>query len=161
MAPRVGWVATANLHLTLKFLGGVERALVEPLTDTLRRALQDAPAFDLELAGLGAFPTATRARVVWAGVVAGREPMRELAARVDIALEPLGFARESRPFAPHLTLGRARAPRRDDRLAAFIARDAGRSFGTVRVGSVALMQSSLSPRGAQYSELGAVSLCGH
>jgi 2'-5' RNA ligase len=160
-APRVAWVAAANLHFTLKFLGQVDPALVEPLTRRLQAALHDAPAFDLDLAGLGAFPTAARPRVVWVGVVAGHAPMRGIAERVETALEPMGFARASRPFSPHLTLGRVRDPRRDDRLAALIDHDAGRSFGSFRVHAASLMRSVLSPRGSQYSEINTVSLSGH
>jgi 2'-5' RNA ligase len=80
-APQVAWVAPGNLHLTLKFLGGVDQALLAPLIQGLRETLSGAPGFDVQIAGLGAFPAATRARVVWAGVTAGRPQLAELAAR--------------------------------------------------------------------------------
>ncbi|MBI1737037.1 MAG: RNA 2',3'-cyclic phosphodiesterase, partial [Candidatus Rokubacteria bacterium] len=65
-----------------------------------------------------------------------------------------GFPAEDRPFSPHVTLGRVREPKRNERLAEAFARDAAR-FGTVRVDRVCLMRSELSPRGARYSELSA------
>jgi 2'-5' RNA ligase len=159
-APRVAWVAPANLHLTLKFLGGVDRALLEPLIQALRGTLAAAPGFDVQVHGLGAFPAALRARVVWAGVTVGSADLRALARGVQAAVGPLGFAPEDRPFSAHLTLGRVRAPRRDARLAAVIDAGAGRTFGTVRVGSVSLMKSVLGAGGARYSELARIPLGG-
>jgi len=160
-APRVAWVAPESVHLTLKFLGHVDPALIEPVSSALQGALAGAPPFDLEILGLGAFPTVSRARVIWAGVGAGRDAVAALAGRVEAALEPLGFARESRPFSPHLTLGRAREPRRNERLATLVADGAGRAFGRFRVGSASLMQSILGQGGARYSSLSSVSLSGH
>jgi 2'-5' RNA ligase len=169
VAPSVAWVAPDNLHLTVKFLGGVEPGQVEAVTAALRATVSATPPFELAIAGLGAFPTASRPRVIWAGVSGGREPVCRLAGEVEAALEPLGFAPESRPFSPHLTLGRIREPRPDRRLAALIARGAGRAFGDLRVTSVSLMRSVLGPGGPRYSELAAVALgpdpavarCGH
>lgn len=157
-APRITWVAPENVHLTLKFLGSVERAAVEPVIGRLGQAVSTEPAFALPVAGLGAFPSVMRARVVWAGVAGSHDRVIGLAARVEASLEAVGFPRETRPFSPHLTLGRARTPGRDDRLAALISAGVGRGFGTVQVASVSLMQSVLTPRGARYSELARIAL---
>ncbi len=159
-APRVVWVAPENLHLTLKFLGAVDQVLLEPIAHGLREALSGASAFDIQVVGLGVFPAATRPRVVWAGVTAGRPHLTELAARVQTAVAPFGFAPENRPFSGHLTLGRVREPRRDDRLSSLIDDSAGRVFGTVRVVAVSLMKSVLAPSGARYSEMTRISLGG-
>lgn len=105
---RIRWSRSENVHLTLKFLGDVDE---ESLND-LRAILEDACAgdapFEARLAGLGAFPSARRARIIWAGIGAGLEQLRSLAAGVDVALSSLGFERETRPYEPHLTLGRVR-----------------------------------------------------
>jgi 2'-5' RNA ligase len=115
-------------------------------------------AFEAAVRGLGAFPTPTRPRVIWAGVSEGADTMVELAGRVDTALAVLGFPPEARPFSPHVTLGRVRVPRRDPALAEALAGGEGREFGRVRVGRVALMQSRLSPKGSEYTELAGVPL---
>ncbi|CAN5226392.1 RNA 2',3'-cyclic phosphodiesterase [soil metagenome] len=105
---RIRWSRPGNVHLTLKFLGGVD----EERLDELRTVLEDACAahapFEARLAGLGAFPSARRARIIWAGAGAGSEQLRSLAADVDAALSYSGFERETRPYEPHLTLGRVR-----------------------------------------------------
>ncbi len=106
--------------------------------------------------GLGAFPTPTRPRVIWAGVDEGAAQAATLARRVDEALVALGFAPEPRAFAAHVTLGRVRAPRANPRLAEALA--ASGTFGRQRVDRLVLMRSQLSPRGARYTELAAAPL---
>lgn len=154
----VAWVAAENLHVTLKFLGSLDEARVPAVTASLAEAAAGATAFDAVVEGLGAFPSLARPRVIWAGMGEGGRPMAELAARVDAALAPLGFPREPRDFAPHVTLGRVRAPRRDPDLAEALAAGARSAFGTLRVDRIALMRSDLSPRGARYTELAACPL---
>ena len=158
VAPDVAWVAAENLHVTLKFLGRVETARLRDVAAGLEEAVRVARAFDIEVRGLGAFPSPSRPRVVWAGIAAGRDPMNALAERVEQALAPLGFPREARAFSPHVTLGRVREPRRDPRLSRLIEAAENLEFGVVRVDAVWLMRSDLSTRGARYSEIAVVSV---
>jgi len=149
----VAWVAPENLHLTLKFLGSVDETGLAALTSALTSAVTGLAAFDAEVRGLGAFPTPTRPRVVWAGIAAGAPALVDVAGRVEAALAALGFPPDERPFSPHVTLGRVRQPGRAPALAGALAAGAGRAFGRTRVGRVSLMRSDLSPRGARYTEL--------
>jgi 2'-5' RNA ligase len=156
----VAWVATENLHITLKFLGGVEESQIEPITTSLAVVASDVPAFDAALRGLGAFPSLHRPRVIWVGLAEGVTPMTGLASAVDQALAAIGVPREERPFSGHVTLGRVREPRHDPALAEALTRGAACVFGEVRVEHVSLMRSDLSPRGARYTELAALPLRG-
>jgi 2'-5' RNA ligase len=156
----VAWVAADNFHVTLKFLGEVAAASLPQIEATLGAAAAPAAPFTLGVRGLGAFPSPARARVIWAGAAEGAGAAIRLAARVEEALEPLGFVRETRPFVPHVTLGRAREPRRRPALAAALAAGATREFGRVAVARVSLMRSALSPRGSRYTELRAFELGG-
>ena len=160
VARDVAWVAPGNLHLTVKFLGDVAEDRIGPITGALEQAAAGLHAFDADLVGLGAFPSVTRPRVVWAGVTEGADMTAALAGRVDEALTALDFAREGRAFSPHVTLGRVRQPRRDPSLAEALRGAAGSRFGRIRVTGASLMRSELSPRGARHSELAAVSLGG-
>jgi len=154
----VAWVAPGNLHLTLKFLGSVPEERIDAVAGALREASVDVSPFQARIRGLGAFPSARRPRVVWAGVTEGAAEMIDLARRVDAALAALGFPRDERPFSPHVTLGRVREPGRTPTLTEALASGATREFGQMRVPSASLMRSELGRQGARYTELTTVRL---
>ncbi len=105
-APRFRWVPAANLHLTIRFLGRVERPLAESIAAAVA---SDRPAgFDLRLGGMGVFKRGRLARVVWLGLAEGEEPASRLAAMVEKRCVEAGLEPESRRFNSHLTLARAR-----------------------------------------------------
>jgi len=153
-------VSPDNLHITLRFLGEVDDTRVAELGGVLDEAAAGLPRFGLGIRGLGAFPTLTRPRVIWAGVGEGAGALRTLAGRVESGLARVGVPAEDRPFSGHVTLGRIREPRHDPGLAATLASGASRYFGTLSVERVCLMRSDLSPRGARYTEVAAAGLTG-
>jgi 2'-5' RNA ligase len=102
-------VPPANWHLTLRFLGSTDAARHRHIVDALSR-IEPPPPFDLTLAGLGAFPRAGRAKVLWIGVGEGADELRALAASIESAAVRAGFAPEPKPFSPHLTLSRLDPP---------------------------------------------------
>jgi 2'-5' RNA ligase len=145
------WVRPDGMHLTLKFIGELPEAKLPAIREALARVRSARPVA-LEFRGLGYFPNERRPRVFWVGVEAS-DNLPVLAADVEAALEPLGVPRESRPFAPHLTLGRFKSPNRLERLQQEIARLPATEFGRVETAEFALFQSRLSPRGAEYTRL--------
>jgi len=106
-APGFRWTPAENLHLTIRFIGSVERSVVEAVAD----ALADRPpaAFDLQLGGIGTFGRGPAARVVWLGLQSGADAAAAVAARVEEECLRAGLIGEDRPFRAHLTLARARA----------------------------------------------------
>lgn len=106
-APGFRWVPAANLHLTVRFIGTVERAAVEGIADRL--AARPPAGFQLALGGLGAFKRGRLVRVVWLQVATGLEAAQTLAEQVEVECVAAGLTPETRPFQPHLTLARARA----------------------------------------------------
>jgi 2'-5' RNA ligase len=107
--------APERVHLTLKFLGEVPTEDLPRASSALERVGQQGGPFDATVSGFGAFPSARRARILWAGIGQGAEELVTLARAVEDFLKPEGFvwedfAREDKPFVPHLTLGRARRP---------------------------------------------------
>lgn len=144
----VHWANPASFHLTLRFLGDIEEAVVPALGDALRRAVEEVPAFDLRLEGLGCFPRPQRARVLWAGVQGdGLQPLYEA---VEHAVERIGLAQADRPFHPHLTLGRLKAPKR---LPEGFEHTGAVSTPPVPVREVLLFSSQLNPSGAIHTVL--------
>jgi len=142
----------------MKFLGRIDETQVPSVIAALHTAAAGHRAFELEIAALGAFPSPIRPRVLWAGVAEGGGSLAALAVAIDDALARLGFPRETRPFAGHVTLARVREPRRAPALAEALATAASRRFGRVSIEHVALMRSDVSPRGALYAVLSAVPL---
>jgi len=106
-------VTPDSLHLTLRFLGAVERDRLEALAGMLRELTVEP--FSVGLAGLGTFGRGSGVRVAWLGLAAGAEHLRSLAAEVESRCSALGFEPEARAYNPHLTLARSRQ-RRGDRL---------------------------------------------
>ncbi|HEV2094550.1 MAG TPA: RNA 2',3'-cyclic phosphodiesterase [Rubrobacter sp.] len=102
--------APERVHLTLRFLGEVPSGDLPRLTSALGPIGRHGCPFDAATSGFGAFPSARRARVLWAGIGEGSEKLEDLARAVGALLEPEGFEPEDKPFVPHLTLGRARRP---------------------------------------------------
>jgi 2'-5' RNA ligase len=151
--PDVRWTRAEGIHLTLKFLGEVEEGRVGEVAGALAGAARRARGgFTVVVAGLGTFGDRGRPRVVWAGV---REPTGSLArlhAEVESAAGPLGFPPEGRPFSPHLTLARLKAPSRH--LGRALAARAQTEVGAFEVGACCLFQSLLRPSGAEYARLG-------
>lgn len=103
----VKWSEEANLHVTLLFLGDVDdRELVE-VCRVVAKAAKAEPPFVLSVAGVGAFPTPRRPKVVWGGITDGLESLVRLHAALEQPLFDLGcYRREERAYTPHLTLGR-------------------------------------------------------
>jgi RNA 2',3'-cyclic 3'-phosphodiesterase len=155
--PGVRWVAPTNFHLTLKFLGSIDEALVEPIGAALRGQFRLFPRFTINAKGLGVFPGPKRPRVLWVGLTG--DHLVTLASRVESALQPLRFTPETRKFTPHLTIGRWRqadlAPRS---LARQLENWKVYEFGESNVESVHLIQSVPKPKGASYNQLVTVPL---
>lgn len=138
------WQSDEQLHLTLRFIGEVER----PLADDLALALSTlrSEAFELRLSGLGSFDH-RGGGAIWAGVEP-REPVRALAARIERLCQSVGLPPERRAFTPHITIARWSGPRsREAR--AFLA---GRTIASppFAVTAFTLYESRLSRHGAHY-----------
>lgn len=151
---RARWVETENLHITLWFIGEAQ----PPRDAEIRAALESAPfsepAFDLLIAGCGAFPPSGPPRVFWIGVQGGAAGMSALYGDVGRRMASLGYRAETRGYTPHLTIARVKeAGRGSSRIARETAAALPADCGASRVAAVTLFQSRLSPRGATYEPL--------
>lgn len=156
----IRWVPVRNIHLTLKFLGDVSIANLDMLKEILRSITASHSKFSISVGGIGAYPKPQQPRVIWVGVEA---PPDLIAIQHSIESEAarLGYTRERRPFAPHLTLGRVSrsASAREVRAIADLLEDYKLGFvGVTRVNEVHLFRSDLQPDGAVYTQLYSASL---
>ena len=147
---RIGWVRAAQLHLTLRFLGDVDEARVPAIREAVSAPLAH-PGFDLWFEGLGIFPPAGRARVVWLGVKEGRAGLAEMYREIDLRLRAAGVAPDPRPFQAHLTLGRFRDAAIRPDLAAIGSGTV--PLGPCRVDRATLYESRLSSAGPAYTAI--------
>lgn len=159
----VKWVNPTQIHITLKFLGHVDASMLTAIEAGLAEVGRAARPFDLGIARLGAFPNPRRPRVVWVGIEQGGEELKSLQGAVEDALPGLGFAREQRPFSPHLTLGRVRetaSPSQIQELAQRLSSVSVPVLGSTTITSLTFMRSQLTPNGPIYSHIAVVPLLG-
>jgi len=153
----IKWVEPHNLHVTLAFLGDLDLEAVERAIAAVGRGCAGHHAFSLGFDGFGVFPGWRAPRVLWVGAAEGAERLVALAESVAQALREAGFVLEDRPYRPHLTVGRWRAPEGAARLRGAVAeRDSG--LPASRVERVDVMASRLTPRGPIYTVMGYVPL---
>lgn len=166
--PHIRWADPASLHLTLAFLGELDDVRLAAVSEAVAIAATAAQPFTLRVAGLGTFGSPAVPRVVWAGVGGDLRRLAALHEALAVALEARGFARDPRPFAPHLTLARLRDPLAPDeaaRLQQLVsgagthppARGAG---AAIAVDALSIMKSELLRPTARYTCLCAVRLGG-
>jgi 2'-5' RNA ligase len=159
----VKWVDPGGIHLTLKFLGNIPSKRVTEITKAIEEAARGISPFHLEISGLGAFPSLRQARVLWVGIGGEVDKLSRLQQNIDSTLAVLGFAKEERPFVPHLTLARIRqgaSPPERRSFGELVGSTTFEDKYPVEVEAVRLMRSQLTPAGAIYTCLSAVGL-GH
>ena len=142
------WQDDEQLHLTLRFVGEVERSDARDLADALGR-IRSAP-FDLRIAGVGRFEQ-RNSGALWAGVEP-KAPVAALAAKIERACQSVGLEPERRAFHPHITLARWKG-RRTREVQAYLERTCGLSSDPFAVTEFRLFESRLSKHGAPYEEI--------
>jgi len=147
-SPALRWVGEDQLHLTLRFIGEVERPVANDIGSAL--AAIRSPAFDLRIHGVGKFDR-RNGGALWAGVEP-REPVAALAAKVERAIQQVGLEPERRAFMPHITLARWNR-RNADAVNAFLRRNSALASEPFVVNSFILYESRLSRHGAHYEEI--------
>jgi 2'-5' RNA ligase len=150
---KIRWVRKEGIHLTLKFLGDIDRDSVEKISEAMERATGSFSPFTLWAEGIGVFPNLRRPRVAWVGLSGDIEILRALQRDLESQLSGLGFPKEKRPFKGHLTLGRVKG-----RLDGIKLQEALEDLGDFRTESftaqsLVLFQSELRPDGAVYSRV--------
>ncbi|MBN2008675.1 RNA 2',3'-cyclic phosphodiesterase [candidate division KSB1 bacterium] len=150
---RIGWVKVDNIHITLKFLGDVERSKIEIISQAVTQACKIFNPFSVRVAGVGAFPNMHRPRVIWVGATSENESLVRLAMSIQTALEPLGFPREKQSFKAHLTIGRVKDTNYIERVMHRLNGYSSFDGGSFEVKQIIVMQSELRSTGSVYTPL--------
>ncbi len=143
--PGARWATDEQLHLTLRFIGEVDDDVARDIDDAL--AGIRAPAFALELAGVGEFG-GKNPRALWAGVRSS-DALLHLQKKVETALQRMGLPAEERKFSPHVTLARLKAAPRE-KVVQFLTHHALFASGPFNVDHFVLFSSHLGSGGSVY-----------
>lgn len=149
----VRWVAAQSIHLTLRFLGDTVSSSLGQIEQMLARQTAQFRPMEIKVGGFGAFPK--RPRVFWIGVQAPGE-LSTLQRRIESLAQSAGFEAETRPYSPHLTVGRVSQKVSSSEMQALRS-----TLEAVRIGelgsftaeAIHLIRSDLRPEGAVYTTL--------
>ena len=147
-SPDFRWQDEEQLHLTLRFVGEVERPVANDLADALSRVRSNP--LELRITGVGRFEQ-RNGGALWAGVEP-REPVAALAAKIERVCQFVGLEPERRAFHPHITLARWKG-RRTREVQDFLERRSALSSEPFEVEEFALYESRLSRHGAHYEQV--------
>ncbi len=151
---KVRWVPLENVHITLRFFGEVSADQKAAITHTMERVVSKVQPFSVSISGVRIVRRRRRPQMVWATVEDCDNQLRRLHGRMERLLEQSCFAREGRPFSPHLTLARVRdgiAPWEQKALEEWAEAQRGFKAIPLPVEEVVLMKSELRPHGAEYT----------
>jgi len=152
-SPALRWVGDEQLHLTLRFIGEVERPVANDIAAALDRVRSSN--FQIRISGAGKFEKRSGG-ALWAGVEP-KTPVVGLAAKVERALQQVGLEPEHRAFSPHITLARWNR-RNSEAVEAFLRRNSDLHSDPFDVDRFVLFESKLSRHGPLYEEIAAFAL---
>jgi len=143
------WIDPDNLHLTLRFTGNTEDAQLVDIVKGLDELAPKYGQFDLDIEGIGLFGKQSAPKILWAGIT--MPPMvYNLVENIEEVVCSAGFARETRPFSPHLTLSRIKAITNSSRLISLVDHYKQTHFQRQKVDQIILYESILNSSGSVY-----------
>jgi RNA 2',3'-cyclic 3'-phosphodiesterase len=154
----VRWVSDDTMHITLQFLGDIEELEVAEVCARTIAAVEDLPAFGMQIEGIGAFPNLDRPRTIWGGVGEGIEELRAVQLEIEESLNEMRFPREKRQYQPHVTLGRVRNNHGLDEVRAVLEELSDYNFGPASVDEVIVFSSERTSAGPVYTRMGTAEL---
>ena len=152
-------VEPKNIHITLKFLGDTDESLIDEIETIMKNAVEGIDPFNIQLKGTGVFPNQNYIKVVWIGIDKG-EQIGDIARKIDESLSKLGFEKEKRGFSSHLTIARVRSAKNKEQLVKIIEKYNDVEFADIKVDSITLKKSELTPQGPIYTTLKEIPLSG-
>jgi 2'-5' RNA ligase len=156
MMPGCRWTSALPFHLTLAFLGDVPNSDLSAICQVVTSSAGTVEPFEIEVKGVGAFPSRLKPRVIWAGVTSSNvKPLFDLQQSIVTSLARIGHGPDDQRFNPHVTLGRIKYQRPGSGdLTALIERHRPWSAGQCTVVDVQVFASTLGPTGSAYKVLG-------
>lgn len=138
-----------QVHITLRFIGDVDESRLDDVEACVIRAAEGTGPFTVTVSGAGAFPSRSRASVVWVGA-SPQKTMSALADAIGRNLDSAGIGYDRKPFKSHITLARCRGPAD---LSGFFDKYDGRDLLRFECDRILVMKSTLGPSGAKHTVL--------
>lgn len=141
------WIEIKNIHVTLKFLGSVEKQRLKDLVPRLQKIAQTIEPFEITLSEIGTFPKNNDPKVIWIGIEKNKAMLEKLYFEIDKAVKEEGLACENRKFKPHVTLCRIKNSEKTSKLREIIDAAEIRPVPST-ISEMILFRSRLTPQGA-------------
>ncbi|MGB9499460.1 MAG: RNA 2',3'-cyclic phosphodiesterase [Dissulfuribacterales bacterium] len=154
------WTRLENIHLTLKFLGDIDKTVLIAVSEVVGAAAKGFGPIRLSAKGVGVFPGVKKARVLWTGIAGQTELLAKLHETIDTGLSGIGFLPEKRRFTGHLTIGRFKDSPHPDKLIDIMKKFKDMESVSFVADAVYIIKSELTPSGPIYTELANVALAG-
>ncbi|MCX5700884.1 MAG: RNA 2',3'-cyclic phosphodiesterase [Candidatus Omnitrophica bacterium] len=157
----VNWVEPENIHLTLKFLGEIDKALLPKIISVIEAAALSTTQFTAKISSCGAFPKLNFPKIIWLGVDSGADKIKDIARGLEDSLAQLGVPKEERTFSAHITIGRTKSQQNRDKLIQGLGELGScleKDSLEFNVGKISLFKSTLTPNGSIYEVLKEVNL---
>ncbi|MFH0887124.1 MAG: RNA 2',3'-cyclic phosphodiesterase [bacterium] len=139
----VKWVEMRNLHITVMFYGEVDGNEIINIKKRLAQTASSNGRFEVEFTGIGGFPSINNPRVIWVDIKGG-EKLRNIIEMVN------NGKRQHEEIVLHLTIGRSKGSRNKRELVNLLKKEVDRGFGKMIIGSIQLIKSKLTSKGAIY-----------
>jgi 2'-5' RNA ligase len=149
----VKWVSPENIHLTLKFIGHIEKETIVNLNKIINDAVFSIEPFSVSIGNIGAFPSLNKPRVVFVCAQERGNNLPRIYEKLDKGAEQLGIKKESKKYVGHITLGRVKSQKNISKLKNVLDSGTECYFGCEKVTSLSLIQSKLTPTGPLYTRL--------
>jgi 2'-5' RNA ligase len=147
------WVATQNMHLTLKFIGETPSAKKLEIISLLEELIAKHNTFNICMDRTGIFGSRYDPRVLWLGSYEAPQPLVELARQMITSFEMIGFPADRQNFVPHLTLARIKKLNDKQYFQKIIQEIPQKTYLDQKVGSVVLYESILRKEGPVYNKI--------
>ncbi|MCM8819061.1 MAG: RNA 2',3'-cyclic phosphodiesterase [Candidatus Omnitrophica bacterium] len=144
-------VRLENLHITLKFLGEIKKDQLDFIKKKLEKCAEEFESFDVEIKGVGVFPSEKNVRVLWIGVE-DNGSLKKLNSKIEDVLKEFGFEKE-RAFVSHITTARFRSFPNLSLIKEIIEKYKEKTFGKFTVKDFYLYESELKTTGPIYKKL--------
>lgn len=147
----ITWVKPDNMHITLKFLGDTPQENIPPIISKLKTCAASIESFGFTIKDFGYFGNLRFPRVLWMGVEQEKKNIENACQLIQKEMDSLGYPEEKQGFRPHLTIGRIKKMHDTQKLRELEGEFSGVLLQQVRIDTIELYQSKLTPSGPVYS----------